>query len=172
MERAHCDAQGLACEVYETVGDRAIRDGWMNELAGVAKNFGVLYLERRVEQPAMTDLYMLGAQPLEAGYHVYQIHPRTDDEVRLAMQCQAQARQDAIAAYNAAHGTDYTDEDINSGMGDQYAAIETEVSTTEHLNEVARDCASVSRRLTRIEDPESFWMRVEIGTDLANSLGE
>jgi hypothetical protein len=110
VEKSECDARLGSCVVTEMTGDPALKSvGFWDTLAGFSRNYVVAYLEKAADPSTFLSYALAGGRPLEAGYHLVHVTPRTPDEVADYRACLDAVVQDVLPDYNRIHGTNFTD---------------------------------------------------------------
>jgi hypothetical protein len=108
-ERSVCDINWENCQTTST-GDAsaAVVVTLADVLRGVVSNYRLIYLEKdlTVDKPSFA-----GAAygPLSAGYHLISQRDATEAEVAEMQRCEREAAAQALADFNAKHGTSYSD---------------------------------------------------------------
>jgi hypothetical protein len=151
-------------EVLETSGDPAIKNPW-SKFGGVSQNFFILYvpeasLEALNEEPFFSQEYT-GGKGFKLGYNLIHARHTTPEEKQAAAECEPAIRAQAWAEYNAAHGTDYSqDTDLET---DAYLDASSWVNSRFAELQLTIYCPDNEWIQTAV-DPDSTSIEVQLGT--------
>jgi hypothetical protein len=95
------------CRV-EGTGDPAVKTEPWRDFAGFSQNYLVAYFEKAAPAGSWTAAYFGSPSGLPAGYSLFAMHAKTDDEQQADAECVQRAEVLAAEKYNADHGTSFS----------------------------------------------------------------
>lgn len=170
-----CDLQGEACVIVEEEGDPALLGDPTDEFAGLSTNYVLLYLPRAIPGDNELAREFAGGQPLSAGYHLLAVRTLSEAERAEGSACFDRAQAQAVAEFNAAHGTSYSDPwgGIPCAVDPTAPATTcppgpSEAESDEMMDAMDRiasaaGCEEGGLAYSRVADPAGAFITVEIG---------
>jgi len=106
FERTVCDANWANCQTT-TTGDASAGVTLADVLYGIVSNYRLIYLAKDVSKSTPT-VAAAAYGPMSAGYHLVSQRDATEAEIAEMQRCEGDATAQALADFNAQHGTSYT----------------------------------------------------------------
>jgi hypothetical protein len=163
-ECPYYDAPPEECIVTE-LGDASLLEPPWRQFAGLSQNYIVLYLAERSE-PDTEFTETFGGEPLDPGYHLFEVREPTAAEIEAVESCEQRALELAVERTNAEYGTSYSAQEFELGLC--YPCEEGLIDTFHREQDEAKEelnCGSThdGEIATEVKHPESEFITIQVG---------